>query len=121
MVKNWSLKLANRFEVLSNLSQEEEDDKKSPSTLKPNASCNASKVDQAEEEACISQYDKDIDMSILTINVLYCKTKSQILLLEWMMFKNGDFQMANKMPEVDSMSLMDEPSQEEVSQPSSQD
>ena len=121
MVKNWSLKLSNRFEVLSNLSQEEEDDKKSPSTLKPNASCNASKVDQAEEEACISQYDKDIDMSILTINVLYCKTKSQILLLEWMMLKNGEFQMANKMPDVDSMSLMEDPSQEEVSQPSSQD
>ena len=112
MVKTWSLKLSNRFEILANLSQDEDDNEKS-SSVADSASKGASYVDQDREVTYITQYDEDIDLSILKINVLYCMTKSQILLLKWMMGKNVDFQMANKMPELDSMSLMEEPSQEE--------
>ena len=111
--------MSNRFEILANLSQDE-DDKKS-SSVDDSASRRASYADQDREEAYISQYDEDIDLSILKINVLYCMTKSQILLLEWMMGKNVDFQMANKMPEIDSMSLMEEASQEEGTPSSSQE
>ena len=135
MVAGYEIKLSNRFDVLATIDPEELEnpaysinvDKKSSSdkkckmdeakgAWKPKSKYR-SRQDEVKMETSNSKFDRDIEMSIKSINVLYLKTKTQILLLEWLILNNVDFQnMANKMPETESMSLLEEPSQDEGGQ-----
>ena len=131
MVASYELKLFNRFEILATVDQEElengserssfkqEEVKKKMNEAKMGASNpkpnyrRISRQDEVKTETYNSSFDRDINMSISYCSILYHKTKTQILLLEWLMYKNDDFQMACKYPEDDSMSLLEEPSQED--------